>query len=475
MDSPADTSDVRRRNLSLVLRHIAAYGPCARTELAEATGLVHASITALSAELIGTGLVHEVGLVSSGARGRPRRLLELAPGRVLTMAIQVTQGQLVSAATDLDGTVLWRDERAHGADFGDPRPVARAIAGIVQDALEAVRSGAPARAPIKQTNLTSQTQANLLAQGKETARAQGRGQKQLPTQGSVRATAQVSAHAAAAAAAANSGRVHLARVVLAVPGAVIEGEVVADSILLGWRRVDLREMVRAETPAVTCPISVVNEANMAAFAEYHALLDRRTGAVPRVFAYLRVGTGIGGGLVVDGAVQTGGHGMAGEFGHIPVNFDGPACKCGDHGCLVTYLGLRALLSAAGMDAARYEPDLEQGRIEFDRRLRGGDPDAVRALAQGAQALATALTAVSRVADPEQVVLGGHLAAWSDWLVPNVLRHLAGRRAVTPTDEPVISTDLLGEDATVLGALRYGCETVFDDPTSVPLLANPAPV
>jgi len=442
VNSPADTSDVRRANLSLVLRHLAAYGPCARTELAKATGLVHASITALSAELIGTGLVHEVGLVSSGARGRPRRLLELAPGRVLTMAIQVTQGQLVSAATDLDGTVLWRDERAHGADFGDPRPVARAIAGIVQDALEAVRSGTQARALIKQTSQTR---------------------------------AQMSAHATATPTAANSGRVHLARVVLAVPGAVIEGEVVADSILLGWRRVDLREMVRAETPAVTCPISVVNEANMAAFAEYHALLDRRIGAVPRVFAYLRVGTGIGGGLVVDGAVQTGGHGMAGEFGHIPVNFDGPACKCGDHGCLVTYLGLRALLSAAGMDAARYEPDLEQGRIEFDRRLRGGDPAAVRALAQGAQALATALTAVSRVADPEQVVLGGHLAAWSDWLVPNVLRHLAGRRAVTPTDEPVISTDLLGEDATVLGALRYGCETVFDDPTSVPLLASPAPV
>ena len=84
VNSPTGPADVRRRNLSLVLRHIAAYGPCARTELAEATGLVHGSITALTAELIGSGLVHEVGLASSGARGRPRRLLELAPGRVLT-------------------------------------------------------------------------------------------------------------------------------------------------------------------------------------------------------------------------------------------------------------------------------------------------------------------------------------------------------------------------------------------------------
>jgi predicted NBD/HSP70 family sugar kinase len=411
VNSPTGPSDVRRRNLSLVLRHVAAHGPCARTELAEATGLVHGSITALTAELIGSGLVHEVGLASSGARGRPRRLLELAPGRVLTVAIQVRRDQLISTATDLGGTVLWRDERAHGAEFGDPRPIVRAVTRIVRAAQDEVHS-------------------------------------------------------------AGRPRAHLARVVIAVPGAVVEDEVVADSILLGWRRVDLRTLLSAEDPGTRCPISVVNEANMAAFAEYRALVDS-TGSIPSVFAYLRMSAGIGGGLVVNGAVQTGGHGMAGEFGHIPVSFDGPPCKCGDRGCLVTYLGLNSLLAAAGLDAASYDPDLDAGRIEFDRRLRAGDPAVVRALETGARALATALTAVSRVADPERVVLGGHLAAWSDWLVPNILRHLAGRRAVTPTDEPIIGTDLLGEDATLLGALRHGCETVFDDPTSVPLLADAA--
>jgi len=417
VNSPTGSADVRRRNLSLVLRQIAAYGPCARTELAEATGLVNGSITALTAELMGSGLVHEVGLASSGARGRPRRLLELAPGRVLTVAIQVTRDQLISAATDLGGTVLWRDERAHGAEFGDPRPIVRAIIEIVRTAQDEVHESGRVKAHVK---------------------------------------------------------AHLARVVIAVPGAVVEDEIVADSILLGWRRVDLRALIQAEASDTHCPISVVNEANMGAFAEYRALMDH-TGSVPRVFAYLRMmSTGIGGGLVVDGSVQTGGHGMAGEFGHIPVSFDGPPCKCGDHGCLVTYLGLRSLLTAAGMDPEAFDPDLESGRAEFDRRLRAGDPAVVRALETGARALATALTAVSRVADPERVVLGGHLAAWSDWLVPNILRHLAGRRAVTPTDEPILSTDLLGEDATLQGALRYGCETVLDDPTSVPpLAAEPA--
>ena len=432
VNSPTGSADVRRRNLSLVLRHIAAHGPCARTELAEATGLVSGSITALTAELIAGGLVHEVGLASSGARGRPRRLLELAPGRVLTIAIEVTPAQLISAATDLGGTVLWRDERTHGARFGDPRPVAAGIARIVHEAQGRVRGGSRG----------------------------DRGEAETPGLEATTAHSTYTAHSA-----------HLARVVITVPGAVVEDEVVADSILLGWRRVDLRGLVRAEDPSVNCPISVVNESNMAAFAEYRALVER-TGSAPRVFAYLRVvRTGIGGGLVVDGSVHTGGHGMAGEFGHIPVHFDGPGCKCGDRGCLVTYLGLRALLSAAGMEPEQYGPDLEAGRLEFDRRLRRGDPAAVRALETGARALATALTAISRVADPERVVLGGHLAAWSDWLVPNVLRHLAGRRAVTPTDEPVISTDLLGEDATLQGALRYGCETVLDDPTSVPLPAG----
>ncbi|WP_228554142.1 ROK family transcriptional regulator [Catenulispora pinisilvae] len=409
VDTPADSSDVRRRNLALVLRHIAAHGPCARTELAAATGLVSASITALAAELIGSGLVREAGLASSGSRGRPRKLLELRAGRVQTVAVEVMPDRLAGAVCDLSGTVTWRGERVLAAP-GDPRPVAEQIAGLVQEALEATAT--PGRT-----------------------------------------------------------QVHTARLVLAVPGAVIEDDLIADSILLGWRRIDLAALVRAALPAGSCPVSVVNEANMAAFAEYHALASR-TGTAPRAFAYLRVGPGIGGGLVVDGQIQTGGHGMAGEFGHIPVAFDGPACKCGDHGCLVTYLGLEALMRAAGLDPDLHDQDPERARADFDRRLRAGDPGPARALEAGARALATALTAVSRVADPEQVVLGGHLAAWSDWLVPTVLRHFAGRRAITPTDEPVLSTELLGRHATIVGALRHGCETVFNDPASVPSLTRP---
>ncbi|MDV9169771.1 helix-turn-helix domain-containing protein, partial [Streptomyces sp. W16] len=63
MNAPADSADVRRRNLALVLRYLDAHGPCARTEVAAGTGLVHASVTALVAELIDRGLVREAGSV----------------------------------------------------------------------------------------------------------------------------------------------------------------------------------------------------------------------------------------------------------------------------------------------------------------------------------------------------------------------------------------------------------------------------
>lgn len=79
MNAPADSADVRRRNLALVLRYLDAHGPCARTEVATGTGLVHATVTALVTELIDRGLVAEAGSVPSAGRGRPRRLLRVTP------------------------------------------------------------------------------------------------------------------------------------------------------------------------------------------------------------------------------------------------------------------------------------------------------------------------------------------------------------------------------------------------------------
>lgn len=122
MISPADSADVRRANLSLVLRHIEAFGPCARTEIAAATGLVHASVTALVADLIERGLVEEAGAALSGGRGRPRRLLRQVPGRVWTVAVQVSWEYVRVWAADLGGAVVHAERVAHDVPLGAPGP-----------------------------------------------------------------------------------------------------------------------------------------------------------------------------------------------------------------------------------------------------------------------------------------------------------------------------------------------------------------
>ncbi|WP_406289097.1 ROK family protein [Embleya sp. NBC_00896] len=404
---PTDTAAVRRHNIALVLRHIAAHGPCARTEVAAATGLVHASVTALAADLIGRGLVHEVGSASSGGRGRPRRLLRLVPGRVVAIAVQVKLERVEVLAADLAGTVVHRASVVHHAPFGDPAPLVAVIASEIARAAAVVRE-APA--------------------------------------------------------------VHLARVVIAMAGPVTgPGHTVAAAIDFGWQRTDLRALVLAHLPHLGCPVDVVNDANAAALAEYHARAAALGGELPYAVAYIKADTGVGGGLVIDGRIHTGTHGMAGEVGHIPLALDGPDCPCGARGCLAMYVGPEPLTAAAGLADPATTTGVDAALAELDHRLRAGDPRAATALADAGRALGAAVLAISGLVDVGEVILGGYLATWHRWLTPGIDAALSGRRLATPHLEPAIVTGVLAQEATLRGALRAGREATLDDPTTVPPL------
>ncbi|MFD8813197.1 ROK family transcriptional regulator, partial [Streptomyces sp. NPDC059627] len=310
MNAPADSADVRRRNLALVLRYLDAHGPCARTEVAVGTGLVHATVTALVAELIDRGLVCEAGSVPSGGRGRPRRLLRLEPERVVILAAQVTLESVHVMAADFQGHVLHRESAPHHAPYGDPRALAAVIACLVRSAEAAVRDATP--------------------------------------------------HA------------HLAQLAVAMAGPVVgPSHLVAAAIDFGWHSTDLRALVAAELPGLDCPVDVVNDANMAALAEYHALAADGV-RHPDTVAYIKADTGVGGGLLVGGRVHSGSHGMAGEIGHLPIALDGPECRCGARGCLATYLGPEPLIRAAGLErlAGTQGGEAAQGAFVRPRGARG---------------------------------------------------------------------------------------------------------
>ncbi|MFI6869473.1 ROK family protein [Nocardia sp. NPDC050406] len=399
---PSDSAAVRRRNLGLVLRHIAEHGPCARSEIATGTGLAHGSVTALVADLVERGLVGEDDAVRGGGRGRPGRPLRLEPRRALAVAVQIGAEELRVAVADLAGAVVWRETVAHRCAPGTPEAMAEEVAAAVTRAETAIVA--------------------------------------LP--GAVRT-----------------------RVVIAMAGPIRDDadQTVAIAPDFGWLRpVRLGALIAARLADPTCPVDVVNDGNAAALAEFHARPRPTRGLV-----LIEAGTGIGGGVVLDGRIHIGSQGIAGEPGHMPVALDGPPCVCGARGCLVRYAGPEAVLTAAGLDGVLRREGLAVASRQFVAALRAGDAAAARAIETAARALGVAILSSTALLDVDEIVLGGTLAHWFPWLAPIIEAQLAGRRALAPALELEVAEARLGEDAILYGAIESARRTVLSDPALVP--------
>ncbi|MGP4001032.1 ROK family protein [Streptomyces sp. 8N706] len=230
---------------------------------------------------------------------------------------------------------------------------------------------------------------------------------------------------------------------VAVPGLVARGSTsVVRAPNLGWEGVD----VGAALPRAV-PVAVDNEANLGALAELW-LSDR-----PGDFVHVSAEIGIGGAVVVDGALLRGARGFAGELGHVPVRPEGHPCPCGGRGCLEQYAGEEAVLRAAGMTTG-------EGIAELRARAAGGDATVRRALRGAGSALGIALSGVVNLLDPQAVVLGGELAELAPWLLLAMERELS-RRVPHPYGEIVVSR--LGRDGPLLGAAHSVVQRVLDDP------------
>jgi glucokinase len=211
------------------------------------------------------------------------------------------------------------------------------------------------------------------------------------------------------------------------------------------------------------PVLVTNDATAATWAEFTR--GAATGARDVLMA--TIGTGIGGGLVLDGALVGGHHGFAGEFGHMVVDPNGPRCPCGQRGCWERYasgsgLGWMAREAAQAGEAVRV--------IE----LAGGDPEAVRgehvtvAAAEGdAQAvavmdrfawwLAVGLANLATVLDPEVIVIGGGMVEAGPVLLEPARRAFSALLEGGPHRPPVpLVAASLGERAGAIGAALLAC-------------------
>lgn len=260
---------------------------------------------------------------------------------------------------------------------------------------------------------------------------------------------------AAATARHGLGREALCGVGLGVPGAVTAGRHVAPCVNLdGWGG----DVGAALAARCGLPVSVVNDANAAALGE----MWRGGGAGERNLVFLTLGTGVGGGVIVDGHLLGGVHGCGGELGHIKVRVREPEpCGCGKRGCLEQYAsatGLvrtaRKLLEASARPSALRDAALD-ARAVFDC-ARAGDALALEAVELLADSLGQALAAVSCVCDPEAFVLGGGVSAAGAILLDAVAAAFR-RYAFPPAEGTRFALAKLGNEAGVYGCAKLALD------------------
>ncbi|MDR6861748.1 ROK family protein [Phycicoccus sp. 3266] len=182
------------------------------------------------------------------------------------------------------------------------------------------------------------------------------------------------------------------------------------SAILGWRDVAVRDPL---ADRLGLPVTVQNDANTLALAEHW--FGRGRGA--RTLAVVTLGIGIGCGLVLDDRLHTGGHGIAGELGHLPLDPAGPVCTCGARGCLEALAGDAAICGASGCTSVAEAMEVATGSDPAARRARD-------AFASAGSALGRALAGLCNLVDPELVIIAGESAAAYELMEPAVREALA---------------------------------------------------
>ena len=222
---------------------------------------------------------------------------------------------------------------------------------------------------------------------------------------------------------------------------------------LGWVDVPLGDHL-VEALGVSTPVVVGNDSDLGAIAE--RLRGSAMGAANVI--YLSGQVGVGGGIVIDGRLLKGAQGYGGEVGHMRVNPQGRACRCGAVGCWETEIGEPALRRATGVDE-------DTAVSEILARAGAGD----RAVAKGLKAvgdwLGVGVSNLVNIFNPDVIVFGGSLREIFPATRESVEAALSGALRV-PGEHVILALPALGDDSTLLGAAETAFAPLLDDPLGV---------
>lgn len=245
---------------------------------------------------------------------------------------------------------------------------------------------------------------------------------------------------------------------VATPGIVnTDGNTVeAPPNFKGWDSFPLRDSI-AEGLGNNIPLRIENDANAAALAE----AKFGAGRGKKNFLFVIWGTGVGGGIIIDGAIYHGPHGGAGEFGHGSIDYEGPECNCGNIGCIESYVGQRYLSARAVRyletrrdskvwklvqnDAAKIEPKVlyEAAKI--------GDRAATEIMTEAGELLGVAISSFMNIMNFDLAIVGGGISAAGDLVFKPMNQRV--KKCVMAPLRPIaqVHPAHLGNQAGILGA------------------------
>lgn len=263
----------------------------------------------------------------------------------------------------------------------------------------------------------------------------------------------------------SKGPVPVAGVGIGLPSPVSfrEGKPIVPPLMPGWDGYPVRDQLSEQLAA---PVTVDNDVNVMALGELHAGVARGIAD----FLFIKLGTGIGCGIVVHGSLYRGESGCAGDIGHISVGNSTVLCHCGRTGCLEAQFGGAALARQAVVAAQSGESPLlagwlaDQGRLTAEdvaRASAAGDPAANRLIRSGGQLLGSVLSGLVNFFNPSMIVVGGGLAQLGPLLLAETRSVVLNRSTPLATNELSIVLSRLGDHVGVVGAAWLASERFID--------------
>jgi glucokinase-like ROK family protein len=242
---------------------------------------------------------------------------------------------------------------------------------------------------------------------------------------------------------------------MGVPGPIVaeEGMVVAPPIMPGWDGFPIRETLEK---LWGIPVSLNNDAELGVLGEWAA----GAGRGERNLAYIKVGTGIGAGLLLDGQIYRGVTGSAGEIGHLTIDENGPICTCGNQGCLEAVAGGRAIALQA-QEAVRnkqrthlstIQPVEKISACEVATAARRGDLISQQILGRAGTQIGIAIAGLVNLFNPGLIVIGGGVAQTGDILLEPIRQAVQRRSLPAATRVVRITTAMLGRRSSSMGAV-----------------------